>query len=70
MLYLYLDESGDLGFFDFVCKETVEVFYCYSNAGCEGMGNRKRLLKAVKRTLRMLIPEGKQRGVERVKDNL
>ena len=49
MLYLYLDESGDLGF-DFFAKKpskyfTVTVMLVY------GMESRKRIAKAVKRTL-------------------
>ncbi len=50
MLYLYLDESGDLGF-DFFAKKpskyfTITVMMVY------GVENNKKISKAVKRTLR------------------
>lgn len=50
MVYLYLDESGDLGF-DFVSKRPSRYF-----AICilliHGMESRKRIIKMVERTLR------------------
>ncbi len=66
MLYLYLDESGDLGF-DFVQKKpsayfVVTIMYVYGNE------NRKKIKFAVRRTLKKLNSrKGKKRIVEELK---
>lgn len=49
MLYLYLDESGDLGF-DFFTKKPSKYF-TITVMLVQGIENRKRMAKAVKRTL-------------------
>lgn len=49
MLYLYLDESGDLGF-DFFSKKPSKYF-TVTVMLVQGMENRKKIAKAVKRTL-------------------
>ncbi len=49
MLYLYLDESGDLGF-DFFAKKPSKYF-TVTVMLVQGMENRKKIAKAVKRTL-------------------
>lgn len=50
MLYLYLDESGDLGF-DFFAKKPSKYF-TVTVMLVQGMENRKKIAKAVKRTLK------------------
>jgi len=49
MLYLYLDESGDLGF-DFFAKKPSKYF-TVTVMLVQGMENRKKIAKAVKQTL-------------------
>lgn len=49
MLYLYLDESGDLGFDFFAKKPSRHFTVCVLKL--KGMGDRKKIAKAVKRTL-------------------
>lgn len=49
MLYLYLDESGDLGF-DFFAKKPSKYF-TITVMLVNGMENRKKIAKAVKKTL-------------------
>lgn len=49
MLYLYLDESGDLGF-DFFAKKPSKYF-TVTVMLVQGMENRKKIAKAVRRTL-------------------
>lgn len=49
MLYLYLDESGDLGF-DFFAKKPSKYF-TVTVMLVQGMENRKKIAKAVKRTI-------------------
>lgn len=49
MLYLYLDESGDLGF-DFVNKKPSK-FFTITILVIRGRENNRRLIKAVKKTL-------------------
>ena len=59
MLYLYLDESGDLGF-DFVNKKPSKFFTIYIMAVEGGVG-RKRIIKMVERTMRRkLNPKNKR----------
>lgn len=60
MLYLYLDESGDLGF-DFVNKKPSK-FFTITILTVKGYENNRLLLKAVKKTLRRkLNPKGKRK---------
>lgn len=49
MLYLYLDESGDLGF-DFFAKKPSR-FFTVTVLATQGVENNRALLKAVKKTL-------------------
>ena len=66
MLYLFLDESGDLGF-DFVQKKPSEHFVVTILA-VKGDDNRKRLAKAVSRTLRKkLNPKNKAKALQELK---
>jgi len=60
MLYLYLDESGDLGF-DFFAKKPSKYF-TVTVMLVQGMENRKKIAKAVKRTLQNKFP--KQEKIE------
>src|SRR3989337_3030128 len=55
MLYLYLDESGDLGF-DFFAKKPSKYF-TVTVMLVQGMDNRKKIAKAVKRTLQNKFPK-------------
>ena len=57
MIYLYLDESGDLGF-DFFTKKPSKYF-TITVMLVHGMGNRKNIAKAVKRTLQNKFPKTK-----------
>ena len=60
MLYLYLDESGDLGF-DFVNKKPSKYF-TITILAVRGFKENRLLLKAVKKTLRRkLNPKGKRK---------
>jgi hypothetical protein len=66
MLYLFLDESGDLGF-DFVQKKPSEHFVVTILA-IKGDENRKKLAKAVARTLRKkLNPKNKVKAPQELK---
>ncbi|MEW6409701.1 MAG: DUF3800 domain-containing protein [Nitrospirota bacterium] len=60
MLYLYLDESGDLGF-DFFAKKPSKYF-TITVMLVQGMENRKKIAKAVRRTLHNKLP--KSEGTE------
>ncbi|MBM4055002.1 MAG: DUF3800 domain-containing protein [Planctomycetes bacterium] len=60
MLYLYLDESGDLGF-DFFTKNPSKYF-TVTVMLVQGMENRKRIAKAIKRTIQNKLL--KQKGTE------
>src|SRR4030042_3688257 len=62
MLYLYLDESGDLGF-DFINKKPSKYF-TIAIIAVRGYKENRSLLKAVKKTLkRKLNPKGKRKRV-------
>lgn len=62
MWYLYLDESGDLGF-DFVNKKPSK-FFTVTILAVRGVENNRRLIKGVKLTLRRkLNPPNKRRRV-------
>lgn len=67
MLYLYLDESGDLGF-DFVNKKPSR-FFTICVLLIHGTESRKRIVKMIERTLRRkLNPKNKRRRhVEEIK---
>jgi len=67
MWYLYLDESGDLGF-DFVNKHPSK-FFTVTILATKGQVNNKAIIKAVKKTLaRKLNPRGhRQRIVQELK---
>lgn len=60
MLYLYLDESGDMGF-DFVNKKPSK-FFTICILVVKGMESRKRIVKMIERTLRRkLNPKNKRK---------
>ncbi|MDI6751703.1 MAG: DUF3800 domain-containing protein [bacterium] len=62
MWYLYLDESGDLGF-DFVNKKPSKYF-TITILAVKGYEENRLLLKAVKKTLeRRLNPKGKRKRI-------
>jgi len=58
MLYLYLDESGDLGF-DFINKKPSKYF-TITTLAINGSAENKKLLKAVKLTLRRKFSHDKK----------
>ncbi|OGL45505.1 MAG: hypothetical protein A2W05_06335 [Candidatus Schekmanbacteria bacterium RBG_16_38_10] len=64
MWYLYLDESGDLGF-DFVNKKPSK-FFTISILAIKGQENNRLLIKAVKKTLRRKLNQ-KKSTVEEMK---
>lgn len=62
MLFLYLDESGDLGF-DFVTKKPSKYFVVTVLA-VRGHDDNRQLIKGVKKTIRRkLNPSGRQRRI-------
>jgi len=62
LLYLYVDESGDLGF-DFVTKRPSR-FFTVCILAVNGMQNTKKITKAVQRTLRRKVnPKNKRRRI-------
>jgi hypothetical protein len=62
MWYLYLDESGDLGF-DFVNKKPSN-FFTVTILVVEGVENNRALLNGVKKTIaRKLNPSSKRHRV-------
>lgn len=64
MWYLYLDESGDLGF-DFVNKKPSK-FFTVTILALQTQENNRTLIKAVNKTLkRKLNPKGKRRRIVR-----
>ncbi|MDO8886180.1 DUF3800 domain-containing protein [Candidatus Oleimmundimicrobium sp.] len=60
MWYLYLDESGDLGF-DFVNKKPSK-FFTVTILALRGVENNRKLIKAVKVTLRRKLNPPHKRG--------
>jgi len=58
MLYLYLDESGDLGF-DFFNKKPSKYF-TVTILAVQGVENNRALLKAVKKTVKRKLPRGQE----------
>ena len=62
MIYLYLDESGDLGF-DFVNKKPSK-FFTITILVIEGKENNRSLINAVKKTIkRKLNPKNKRKRI-------
>jgi hypothetical protein len=57
MLYLYLDESGDLGF-DFFAKKPSKYF-TVTILSVSGIENNRRLIKAVRKTIKRKLPESR-----------
>jgi hypothetical protein len=63
MWYLYLDESGDLGF-DFVHKKPSN-FFTVTILVVKGMENNRALINAVKKTIkRKLDPKRKRKSID------
>lgn len=56
VLFLYLDESGDLGF-DFFGKPSTN-FFTVAILALRDMGNNRDLINAVKKTIRRKLREG------------
>ena len=67
MWYLYLDESGDLGF-DFFAKKPSK-FFTVTVLTVNGIENNKRLMSAVKRTIKRKLPH-KQAEMKGAKDSI
>jgi len=57
MLYLYLDESGDLGF-DFFSRKPSRYF-CVTVLAVRGVESNRRLIQAVKKTIKRKLPAGR-----------
>lgn len=56
MLFLYLDESGDLGF-DFFSKKPSK-FFTVTVLAVRGVESNRRLIQAVKKTVKRKLPAG------------
>jgi hypothetical protein len=67
MLYLYLDESGDLGF-DFFAKKPSK-FFTVTVLTVSGIENNRRLIHAVRKTIKRKLPR-EQAEMKGVKDSL
>lgn len=67
MLYLYLDESGDLGF-DFFAKKPSR-FFTVTVLTVSGIENNRRLINAVKKTIKRKLPK-EQTEMKGVKDSI
>src|SRR3989304_4780627 len=68
MLYLYLDESGDLGF-DFFAKKPSKYF-TVTVMLVQGTENRKKIAKAVKRTLQNKFQKQKRTELKGSKQSI
>ena len=68
MLYLYLDESGDLGF-DFFAKKPSKYF-TVTVMLVKGRENRKKIVKAVKRTLRNKLSKRREYELRGTKQSM
>jgi hypothetical protein len=66
MLYLYIDESGDLGF-DFLAK-TPSEYFTITVLAVQGVENNRSLINAVKKTLKRKLPK-EQAEMKGVKDS-
>ncbi|MCF6147643.1 MAG: DUF3800 domain-containing protein [Candidatus Kuenenia sp.] len=67
MLYLYLDESGDLGF-DFFAKKPSK-FFTVTILAVSGIENNRRLINAVKKTIKRKLPN-RQLEMKGAKDSI
>lgn len=67
MLYLYLDESGDLGF-DFFARKPSK-FFTVTVLTVTGIENNRRLINAVKKTIKRKLPK-KQAELKGSKDSI
>lgn len=67
MWYLYLDESGDLGFDFFVKKPS--KFFTVTVLTVNGIENNKQLISAVKKTIKRKLP-GEQAEMKGAKDSI
>ncbi|MBF0473146.1 MAG: DUF3800 domain-containing protein [Nitrospirae bacterium] len=67
MLYLYIDESGDLGF-DFFAKNPSNYF-TITVLTVQGVENNRRLINAVKKTLKRKLPK-RQVEMKGAKDSI
>lgn len=67
MLYLYLDESGDLGF-DFFARKPSK-FFTVTVLMVTGIENNRRLINAVKKTIKRKLPK-KQAELKGAKDSI
>jgi hypothetical protein len=68
MLYLYLDESGDLGF-DFVNKKP-SAFFTICVMAVKGQEHDRAIAKAVKAVIRRKLPTGGDSQAGELKDNV
>jgi len=68
MLYLYLDESGDLGF-DFFAKKPSKYF-TVTVMLVQGLENRKKIANAVRKTLRRKLSKHKQNELKGSKQSI
>jgi hypothetical protein len=67
VLYLYLDESGDLGF-DFFARQPSKYF-TVTILAVQGVENNRVLLKAVKKAIKRKLPRG-QMELKGAKDSI
>lgn len=67
MLYLYLDESGDLGF-DFFNKRPSRHF-CVTVLVIHGIANRKKIASAIKKTVKRKLKRQKRQELKGSKDS-
>lgn len=68
MLYLYLDESGDLGF-DFFNKRPSRYF-CVTVLVIHGIVNRKKIANAIRKTIRRKLRKQKRQELKGSKDSI
>ncbi len=68
MIYLYLDESGDLGF-DFFAKKPSKYF-TVAVMLVKGIENRRKIAKAVKRTLQKKLSKRKEKELKGSKQSI
>jgi hypothetical protein len=67
MFFLYLDESGDLGF-DFFAKKPSK-FFSVTVLTVDGIETNRRLINAVKKTIKRKLPKG-QAEMKGAKDSI
>lgn len=68
MLYLYLDESGDLGF-DFFAKKPSK-FFTITVMMVKGVENNRKISKAVKRTIRQKLYKQARTELKGTRDSI